>query len=1168
MKRLNGKTTIILCLLLVGLTLFGSSVVDTAQEASDIRVSEGIHLKAGPQRAGRIEGSGTHFELTDSDYLDITLKSKESVHLMLESVPEMVVMNLETSGPATSTKITLSGFLSSTTYYKYEDNFHNAATFTTDTDGSYAYIQDLTKPHLVFIKPRPSTKFVPGDTSIGTWDPANRTYTLSTHVYETIQIDEDNLTLDGAGYTVTGDGSSCGIYLSGRTTVTVKKLTIAGFSYGIQLYNSSGNIVTENTTNSNSRYGICLNNSNGNTVMGNTASDNHEGIFLHNSIGNSLTANITSNNYSGIYLYYDCNDNTLTDNTASKNSHGIYLYNSSGNTLTDNTTNSNSYYGIYLYDNCSNNILTGNTANWNKSHGIYLYNSSSNTLIGNTASRNYPGIYFYYNCNDNILTGNTTSNNYYGIYFNYNCNNNEIYHNNFIDNQTHAYISSSTGNIFSLTMPTGGNYWSGWTTPNADGDALVDNPYVFTSGQDSLPWIRQNAWTNLPPTADAGPDQISHPRETVTLDGSSSSDLELDYPLEYSWQFTSKPEGSIAVLSDADTVSPSFTVDILGDYDIELVVTDTLGAQSTADQVMIGTFNAAPVADAGPGQIVHPRDTVTLDGSVSSDPEEDYPLVYSWQFTSKPEGSIAVLSGANTVSPLFAVDMLGDYVIELVVTDSLGAQSAAAEVVIGTFNTVPIADAGMGQTVHPRDTVTLDGSGSSDPEEDYPLAYSWQFASKPVGSTVVLSDASTVSPLFTVDMLGDYVIELVVTDSLGAQSTAAEVVIGTFNAAPVADAGPGQTVHPRDTVTLDGSGSYDPEQDYPLAYSWQFTSKPAGSTVVLSGADTVSPLFTVDMLGNYVIELVVTDSLGAQSTAAEVVIGTFNTAPVADAGQDQVIIQIGTTVGLDGTGSSDPEGDGITYLWTITQKPAGSSAQLSEPSSPTPTFVADVHADFVITLVVTDEFGAASDPDSVTVSFDNIQPVADAGADQSVMAGDTVSLDGSGSTDTNGDLLTYSWSFVSKPAGSLAEFTNPTSAQPSFVTDEPGDYVVSLVVNDGFVDSDAANVTITAISHQQEAIKALLDSKDEISNLDQEVLKNGNETRDSMINKINAVLGIIYQENYATATGKLENDVLERINGCIVSGVPDSDDWIITCEGQGRVYPLVNKARGHLQNLI
>jgi len=622
-------------------------------------------------------------------------------------------------------------------------------------------------------------------------------------------------------------------------------------------------------------------------------------------------------------------------------------------------------------------------------------------------------------------------------------------------------------------MPTGGNYWSGWTTPNADGDAFVDNPYVFTSGQDALPWVRQNAWTNLPPTADAGPDQISHPRETVTLDGSGSSDPEEDYPLAYSWQFTSKPEGSTAVLSDADTISPSFTVDMLGDYYIELVVTDSLGAQSAADEVVIGTFNAVPIADAGTGQTVHPRDTVTLDGSGSSDMEEDYPLAYSWQFTFKPEGSIAVLSDANTVSPSFTVDMLGNYTIELVVTDSLGAQSAAAEVVIGTFNAVPVADAGPGQTVHPRDTVTLDGSGSSDPEEDYPLAYSWQFA-----------------------------------------------------------------------------------------------SKPEGSTVVFSGADTVSPSFTIDMLGGYVIELIVTDSLGAQSAAAQVVIDTYNVAPVAEAGPDQVIIEIGTTVELDGTKSSDPESDGITYLWTITQKPAGSLAELSDPCSPTPAFVVDIHADYVITLVVTDVFGAASDPDSVTVSFENIPPVADAGADQSVYAGDTVSLDGSGSTDTNGDLLTYSWSFASRPAGSMAEFTNPTSVQTSFVVDEPGEYIVSLVVNDGFVDSDAVYVTITAISYKEAAIRVLLESIDVVTGLDSAILKNGNETKDSIINKINAVLGIIEQENYATALGKLDNDVLEHTDGCVESGGPDSNDWIITCEGQSQVYPLISEAMGYLQNLI
>jgi hypothetical protein len=369
-------------------------------------------------------------------------------------------------------------------------------------------------------------------------------------------------------------------------------------------------------------------------------------------------------------------------------------------------------------------------------------------------------------------------------------------------------------------------------------------------------------------------------------------------------------------------------------------------------------------------------------------------------------------------------------------------------------------------------------------------------------------------------------------------------------------------------VTLDGSASSDPELDDPLSYLWQFSSKPSLSTAELAGADTVSPSFTVDALGDYIIELVVTDSLGAQSAADQVVIGTYNAAPTADAGGDQTIIIIGTTVELDGGQSFDPEDDGITYLWTIAQKPVGSVAELSDSYSATPAFTADIHGDYSISLVVTDVFGAVSTPDNLTVSFENIEPVADSGADQSVMVGDTVHLDGSASSDGNGDLLTYSWSFTSKPAQSLAELIDPTLAQTSFVTDEPGVYVLSLIVNDGFADSIASSITITAITHSEMAVMLLLETIDVVNSLDPAILKNGNETRDSLINKIEAALGMIDQGNYDTALGKLQNDIIEHTNGCVNAGEPDSNDWISTCDGQSQAYPLIAEAIEHLQNLI
>ena len=78
----------------------------------------------------------------------------------------------------------------------YEDDYHNDSVFTTDATGSHTYAQDLAAAHALVIQTHPSTRFIPGDTTIGTWDALSRVYTLTTDVTETIQIDEDNLTVD------------------------------------------------------------------------------------------------------------------------------------------------------------------------------------------------------------------------------------------------------------------------------------------------------------------------------------------------------------------------------------------------------------------------------------------------------------------------------------------------------------------------------------------------------------------------------------------------------------------------------------------------------------------------------------------------------------------------------------------------------------------------------------------------------------------------------------------------------------------------------------------------------------------------------------------------------------------------------------------------------------
>jgi len=77
--------------------------------------------------------------------------------------------------------------------------------------------------------------------------------------------------------------------------------------------------------------------------------------------------------------------------------------------------------------------------------------------------------------------------------------------------------------------------------------------------------------------------------------------------------------------------------------------------------------------------------------------------------------------------------------------------------------------------------VSLDGGSSSDPDDDYPLVFSWEISSKPDGSTVVLDDQSSVTPCFTPDVLGTYVITLVVADSYGAESDTDKVTIEAFS---------------------------------------------------------------------------------------------------------------------------------------------------------------------------------------------------------------------------------------------------------------------------------------------------------------------------------------------------------------------------------------------------
>ena len=205
----------------------------------------------------------------------------------------------------------------------------------------------------------------------------------------------------------------------------------------------------------------------------------------------TLTADVSISGVDGINIdsdgiSIDGNGHTLTGNLTSYTA-GVRLTGRIGVSL-ENLTVQQFNAGLYL-DSSNNNIILNNTSVYNKGGALSLTNSSSDNRISeNTFSNNYGGILLYSSNSNNIISGNTVSSNTSdGIWLQSGASGNQIYHNNFINNGTQvngksqAVVESNigTGNVFNLSAPIGGNYWSDWTPPDTNLDGFVDSPLLI-----------------------------------------------------------------------------------------------------------------------------------------------------------------------------------------------------------------------------------------------------------------------------------------------------------------------------------------------------------------------------------------------------------------------------------------------------------------------------------------------------------------------------------------------------------------------------------------------------------------------------------------------------------------------------------------------------------------
>lgn len=478
----------------------------------------------------------------------------------------------------------------------------------------------------------------------------------------------------------------------------------------------------------------------------------------------------------------------------------------------------------------------------------------------------------------------------------------------------------------------------------------------------------------------------------LQLSGSGSTDKGSTITT-YQWTVTTRPSGSTAVPSDATSATASFTPDQVGNYVLQLQVTDAQGQTST-QTIAFAVTDTPPTTSvvtqvvfnnnkstSQPSQQVDIGSVVTLDASAST-PSSSGSLTIDWTLTSKPATSAATLPATGTVVH-FTADVAGEYDVRVVATDPTGAydevdyvfQASPPPSAVVVANVVAPAGGSSSIQAATNYLVLLDGSGSSVAAGDQSNAV-WTLLTKPAASSAQLAALGGLSTNFVPDVAGDYVVTLKVNDTttglnntftMTIQVTQGPVAVITGSASPVAQAsGPAFASSVGSSVTLRGDGSYEAGGSSPLTYLWQITTRPTGSTASLVNATAADATFTPDVNGTYVVKLTVTDTSGSAAVSTvDVQVGAYS--PVAVISQPQVAVLLGSTVTDSAASSYDPSGLSLTYSWSIDARPSGSTATISGATNTASlSFIPDVAGTYTISVTVSN--GSLSGVGELTIA--------------------------------------------------------------------------------------------------------------------------------------------------------------------------------------------------------